>query len=118
QTPERSLDEAYNAALKIQEIEDKHFTGNKIDIDSAMYSISVMDYFESELINVLKIASMLLTEFIGSRWFLNEENQKAAEKAGIEYLSPSLVLEKLNYIDQVISKYTTSSDQTTSKALV
>ncbi|MEH1910047.1 proton extrusion protein PcxA [Nostoc sp.] len=118
QTPERSLDEAYNAALKIQEIEDKHFNGNKIDIDSAMYSNSVMDYFESDLNKLLKIARMRLTELRASRWFLNEENQKAAQKAGIEYLSPSLVLEKLNFIDQVISKYTTNSDQITSQALV
>ncbi|MEH2287827.1 proton extrusion protein PcxA [Nostoc sp.] len=118
QTPERSLHQAYDAALKIQEIEDKHFNGNKIDIDSAMYSSSVMDYFESDLNKLLKITRMRLTEFRGSRWFLNEENQKAAQKAGIEYLSPSLVLEKLNYIDQVTSKYTTSFDQTTSKALV
>ncbi|MHC5936829.1 proton extrusion protein PcxA [Nostoc sp.] len=118
QTPERSLDEAYNAALKIQEIEDKHFNGNKIDIDSTMYSNSVMDYFESDLNKLLKTARMRLTELKASRWFLNEENQKAAQKAGIEYLSPSFVLEKLNFIDQVISKYTTSSDQITSQALV
>ncbi|MEH1922020.1 proton extrusion protein PcxA [Nostoc sp.] len=118
QTPERSLDEAYDAALKIQEIENKHFNGNKIDTDSAMYSNSVMDYFESDLNKLLKIARMRLTEFKASRWFLNEENQKAAEKAGIEYLSLSLVLEKLNFIDQVISKYTTDSEQTTSNALV
>ncbi len=118
QTPERSLYQAYDAALKIQEIEDKHFNGNKIDIDSTMYSNSVMDYFESDLNKLLKIARMRLTEFRGSRWFLNEENQKAAQKAGIEYLSPSLVLEKLNFIDRVISKYTTNSDQITSNALV
>ncbi|MEH2116072.1 proton extrusion protein PcxA [Nostoc sp.] len=118
QTPERSLYEAYDAALKIQEIENKHFNGNKIDTDSAMYSNSVMDYFESDLNKLLKIARMRLTEFKASRWFLNEENQKAAEKAGIEYLSLSLVLEKLNFIDQVISKYTINSEQTTSKALV
>ncbi|WP_199784815.1 proton extrusion protein PcxA [Nostoc sp. 'Lobaria pulmonaria (5183) cyanobiont'] len=118
QTPERSLNQAYDAVLKIQEIEDKHFNGNKIDIDSAMYSNSVMDYFESDLNKLLKIARMRLTEFRGSRWFLNEENQKAAQKAGIEYLSPSLVLEKLNYIDQVLSKYTTSSERVTSNALV
>ncbi|MEH1854695.1 MAG: proton extrusion protein PcxA [Nostoc sp.] len=118
QTPERSLYEAYDAALKIQEIENKHFNGNKIDTDSAMYSNSVMDYFESDLNKLLKIARMRLTEFKASRWFLNEENQKAAEKAGIEYLSLSLVLEKLNFIDQVISKYTTDYEQTTSNALV
>ncbi|MEH2440137.1 proton extrusion protein PcxA [Nostoc sp.] len=118
QTPERSLHEAYDAALKIKEIEDKHFNGNKIDIDSATYSKSVMDYFESDLNKLLKIAKMRLTEFRGSRWFLNEENQKAAEKAGIEHPSPSLVLEKLNFIDLVISKYTINSEQITSKALV
>ncbi|MEH2076495.1 MAG: proton extrusion protein PcxA [Nostoc sp.] len=118
QTPERSLHEAYDAALKIKEIEDKHFNGNKIDIDSATYSKSVMDYFESDLNKLLKIAKMRLTEFRGSRWFLNEENQKAAEKVGIEHPSPSLVLEKLNFIDLVISKYTINSEQITSNALV
>ncbi|MCC5659544.1 proton extrusion protein PcxA [Nostoc sp. XA010] len=118
QTPERSLNQAYDAALKIKEIEDKHFNGNKIDSDSAMYSNSVMDYFESDLQKLLRTVRMRLTELKASRWFLNEENQKAAEKAGIEYLSPSLVLEKLNFIDQVISKYTTLSDQRSSKALV
>ncbi len=118
QTPERSLNQAYDAALKIKEIENKHFNGNKIDTDSAMYSNSVMDYFESDLKKLLKTVRMRLTELKASRWFLNEENKKAAEKAGIEYLSPSLVLEKLNFIDQVISKYTTLSDQRSSKALV
>ncbi|MEH1943245.1 MAG: proton extrusion protein PcxA [Nostoc sp.] len=118
QTPERSLHEAYDAALKIKEIEDKHFNGNKIDIDSAMYSNSVIDYFESDLKKLLKTARMRLTELRASRWFLNEENQKAAEKAGIEYPSPSLVLEKLNFIDRVISKYTTTPDRISSKALM
>ncbi|MBD2244431.1 proton extrusion protein PcxA [Nostoc sp. FACHB-888] len=118
QTPERSLHQAYDAALKIKEIENKHFNGNKIDIDSAMYSNSVMDYFESDLNKLLKTAKMRLTEFRASRWFLNEENQKAAQKAGIEHASPSLVLEKLNFIDQVISKYTTTSAQISSKTLV
>ncbi|NDJ24919.1 proton extrusion protein PcxA [Nostoc sp. B(2019)] len=114
QTPERSLDEAYQAALKIKEIESKHFNGNKIDVDSATYSNSVMDYFESDLKKLLKISRMRLTEFRASRWFLNEENQKAANKAGIEYPNPSLVLEKLNFIDQVISKYTISGEPATS----
>ncbi|MBC6430027.1 proton extrusion protein PcxA [Nostoc sp. HG1] len=118
QTPERSLHQAYDAALKIKEIENKHFNGNKIEIDSAMYSNSVMDYFESDLKKLLKTAKMRLTEFRASRWFLDEENQKAAQKAGIEHPSPSLVLEKLNFIDQVISKYTTISDQRSSNVLV
>ncbi|RCJ22369.1 proton extrusion protein PcxA [Nostoc sp. ATCC 43529] len=118
QTPERSLYEAYDAALKIKEIEDKHFNGNKIDPGSAMYSNSVMDYFESDLNKLLKTAKMRLTEFRVSRWFLNEENQKAADKAGIEFLSPSFVLERLNFIDGVISKYTTIPEPIASQVVL
>ncbi|MFN6561071.1 MAG: proton extrusion protein PcxA [Nostoc sp. ChiSLP01] len=118
QTPERSLHDAYDAALKIKEIEDKHFNGNKIDAGSAMYSNSVMDYFESDLNKLLKTAKMRLTEFRLSRWFLNEENQKAADKAGIEFLSPSLVLERLNFIDGVISKYITIPEPIASQVVL
>ncbi|WP_026104442.1 proton extrusion protein PcxA [Anabaena sp. PCC 7108] len=106
QTPDRSLEEAYQTALKIKEIEDQHFNGNKISSDPAIYSSSVMDYFEIELKKLLKKARMRLTEFRASRWFSNESKQKAALKAGIEYPSPAVVLEKLEFIDLVISKYT------------
>jgi hypothetical protein len=48
---------------------------------------------------------MRLTEFKTSRWFANESKQKAALKLGIEYSSPALILEKLEFIDQITSKY-------------
>lgn len=112
QTPERSLEEAYQTALKIKEIEDKHFNGNKITSDSAIYSSSVMDYFEIELKKLLKNARMRLTEFKASRWFSNESKEKAALKAGIEYPSPASVLEKLEFIDIVIAKYTIDDQET------
>lgn len=105
-TPERSLEEAYKSALKIKEIEDNHFNGNKISRDAAMYSSSVMDYFQADLQKLLKNVRMRLTEFKASRWFSNESKQKAAAKAGIEYPNAALVLNKLEFIDQVISKYT------------
>ncbi|MBD2250463.1 proton extrusion protein PcxA [Nostoc parmelioides] len=104
-TPERSLEEAYKAALNIKAIEDEHFHGNKIDFNSTIYSNSVMDYFESDLAQELKTARMRLTEFRFSRWFSNESHQKAARKAGIEYPSSTVTLEKLKFIDEVISKY-------------
>ncbi|MGM3309183.1 proton extrusion protein PcxA [Anabaena sp. WFMT] len=116
-TPERSLEEAYQTALKIKEIEDQHFQGNKISADSAMYSSSVMDYFEADLKKLLKNARMRLTEFKASRWFSNESKQQAAIKTGIEYPSPALVLEKLEFIDQVIAKYTTEHLETTPENL-
>ncbi|MEA5617709.1 proton extrusion protein PcxA [Cronbergia sp. UHCC 0137] len=105
-TPERSLEEAYQAALKIQEIENKHFKGKKISPESAMYSSNVMDYFQTELKKLLKTARMRLTEFKVSRWFSNESKQKAAAKTGIAYPNMSVILEKLRFIDQIISKYT------------
>jgi hypothetical protein len=105
-TPERSLDTAYQAAIKIKEIEDKHFNGNKIDSEFTMHSTSVMDYFQGDLQKLLKTVQMRLTEFKASRWFSNESKQKAAIKVGIEYSSPALILEKLEFIDQVTCKYT------------
>ncbi|OCQ89483.1 proton extrusion protein PcxA [Nostoc sp. MBR 210] len=113
-TPQRSLDEAYKAALQIKSIEDEHFNAQKIDADSGIYSSSMMDYFELDLKKQLKIARMRLTEFRASRWFSNESNQKAARKTGIEYPNADIILEKLRFIDEVISKYTVPDIETTS----
>jgi rRNA maturation endonuclease Nob1 len=110
-TPERSLEEAYQAALKIKEIEEQHFSGNKIDSNSNTYTSSVIDYFKLDLKKQLRIVRMRLTEFKASRFFLNESNQKAAERFNIQRLDPSLVLEKLKFIDDITAKYTTSNDE-------
>ncbi len=119
-TPERSLDEAYKAALQIKAIETKHFNGSKIDSAAAIHSTSVMDYFELDLKKQLRIIRMRLTEFKATRFFLNESNQKDYIRFGIECHNPSQILEKLTFIDGVIAKYnalnaldddvTTSSD--------
>jgi hypothetical protein len=105
-TPERSLNKAYEAALKIQKIENEHFNGNKIDSNSTTYSSSVIDYFQADLKKELKIIRMRLTEFKASRFFLSDANQKALRKLGIEPLNPSVILDKLRFIDGVIGKYT------------
>ncbi|MEA5514087.1 proton extrusion protein PcxA [Nodularia sp. UHCC 0506] len=117
-TPERSLEAAYKAALQIQAIEDEHFNGNKIDLNSAIYSNSVMDYFESDLKRQLKTARMRLTEFRASRLFSNESHQRAIQKTGIEYPSPTLILDKLEFIDQVISKYNNLENEINSAVVV
>lgn len=104
-TQERSLNEAYNAALHIKNVEDEHFGGQKINIDSSEYS-TVGDYFESDLRKHLKIVRMRLTEFNASRFFLNESNQKGAKRYGVEFSNPAQVLEKLQFIDQITAKYT------------
>ncbi len=103
-TQERSLDEAYNAALHIKNVEDEHFGGNKININYSEYS-SVGDYFESDLRKHLKIVRMRLTEFNASRFFLNESNQKGAKRYEVEFSNPAQVLEKLQFIDEITAKY-------------
>lgn len=117
-TSERSLDEAYKAALQIKAMEDEHFNGHPINADSSKFSRSVMDYFESELQKQLKLINMRLTEFKFSRSFLNESNQKYAKKMGVEYPHPSLILEKLKFLDEVTEKYTTFNAEPVSKRLV
>jgi CemA family len=103
-TPQRSLDEAYQAALHIKQIEDEHFNGNQINTESASYS-SVNDYFESELRKQLKLIRMRLTEFNSSRFFFNESNQQGAQRYGVELINPEQVLAKLKIIDEITAKY-------------
>jgi hypothetical protein len=106
-TQERSLDEAYQAALQIKAIEDEHFNGKKIDINSVAYSSSVIDFFELDLKKLLRIVRMRLTEFKATRYLLSESNLKEANKFDVEYPSSELILEKLKSIDTIVSKYTT-----------
>ncbi|MEM9925442.1 MAG: proton extrusion protein PcxA [Cyanobacteria bacterium P01_D01_bin.50] len=105
-TQERSLDEAYKAALQIKAIEDEYFNGKKIDSSIVGYSSSVIDYFESDLKKFLRIVRMRLTEFKATRYFLNKSNAKEASKFDVEYLSPEFILEKLRFIDEIVNKYT------------
>jgi CemA family len=108
-TPQRSLEEAYQAALHIQKIENEHFQGNKINIDITINS-SVSDYFAVDLRKNMKIVRMRLTEFNSSRFFLNESSQTAMEKYAVESPTTKDVLETLQFIDAVTSKYTNSED--------
>ena len=119
QTPERSLDEAYQAALLIKAMEDEHFNGKKVAPESAEYGASAMAYFQAELKKYLKIARMRLTEFNASRSWVGGSTQTITRISRIDTKnpnkvsfaieprrnSPSLVLEKLRFIDEVISKY-------------
>lgn len=121
ETPERALEQAYNAALQIKATEDEYFGGKKIAADSADYSDSEMSYFRAELQKNLNIAKQRLAEFKASNSFINISNYnpnpakaKIVDAANKEngYLpdprdKPSIILEKLKFIDRVISKYTT-----------
>lgn len=118
ETPERALDLAYNAALKIKAIEEKHFQGQKISAASANYSNSTQLYFNSELKRYLKIIRTRLAEFNTSvsvagiyeqKEFLNR-GDKLNKYERQEYQDkPSIILEKLGFIDEMLSRYNKSS---------
>ena len=125
ETPDRALEQAYDAALAIKAIEDEHFGGKKISARSGDYGHSTLSYFKSELQKYLKVIQTRMVEFNASRSFLELPDRVGAKpKAGH---SPdhhqhglhldnkeraSLIFEKLEFIDGVIDKYINNSIST------
>lgn len=121
ETPERALEQAYNAALQIKATEDEYFGGGKISADSADYGDSEMSYFRAELQKNLNITKRRLAEFKASNSVIgiSNYNQTAAKAEVVDAAAnngngyqqdsrerSSIILEKLKFIDRVISKYT------------
>ncbi|VXD17300.1 Proton extrusion protein PcxA [Planktothrix serta PCC 8927] len=119
-TPERALDQAYDAALKIRSLENEHFQGEKIAPEShPEYSDRVITYFNSELKKYLKIIQARLMVFNASRsvlgWSeqihpsstLDSETEHKIENNGSlpDPKIVSIICEKLDYIDAVIARY-------------
>lgn len=117
-TPERSLEEAYKAALQIKTIEENYFNGSKIASESTQYSRSIVELFESDLKKHLKTVRMRLTEFKGSRIFLSEFAQNALKKQGIKNLESDFILQRLRFIDEVVGKYNTVDRDTSHEDLL
>ncbi|MBR8830530.1 MAG: Proton extrusion protein PcxA [Chroococcopsis gigantea SAG 12.99] len=101
-TPQRALDEAYRAAIKIKDIEDKHFQGQKVSITRANYGTGASNYFRGEVNGYLQTIRIRLTEFKLSRAITNTFRPNHPL---VTALSNDLTLEKLNIIDRVVSKY-------------
>ncbi|HEY9830952.1 MAG TPA: hypothetical protein V6D26_10250, partial [Stenomitos sp.] len=127
-TPERALDQAYRAALMIKAIEDEHFNGKKISASSGEYSDSVISYFEADLKKYLKTAKIRLAEFKSSRSVFSSTEAKNLEsrrnnkfnssslKLDLDNEQQFIIIEKLNFIDQIIKKY--SEPERLNKSLV
>lgn len=129
-TPERALDRAYNAALTIKAIEDEHFGGQKISADTSDYSDSVISYFEEELKKYLKTVKIRLAEFKSSRSAIGSK-EPPMETSDLEAIdnpsqySPidfnerqSIIIEKLNFIDEIVAKYSTKERAKSSSSLI
>ncbi len=117
ETPERALEQAYEAALAIKAIEDEHFSGQPIGDRSGDYGDSTLSYFKSDLQKYLKVIQTRMVEFNASRSFLELPERVAAQPKAVlgdryQYglgISTkdraSLVFEKLEFIDGVIARY-------------
>ncbi|MBW4524488.1 MAG: proton extrusion protein PcxA [Phormidium tanganyikae FI6-MK23] len=120
ETPDRALDQAYDAALKIKAIENEHFGGKKIASPSTQLRGNAFDYFESDLQKYLRVIRMRLTEFRQSRSALaiTNPNKTVQEIRTIETTEigssrfvptvrdkPSITLEKLRFIDEILARY-------------
>lgn len=120
QTPERALDQAYDAALMIKAIEDQHFNGEKISSHSGRHTENVLAYFEAELRKYLKIAEVRLTEFKASRFVVDSTNSTLYNRsmtltAG-DRERADIILEKLQFIDAILERY--KPEVSNSRALV
>lgn len=112
---ENALESAYQAALKIKNLEIDHFQGKKISLKNGNHNQRVFTYFQGELKSNLKIIDLKLTQFKTSQYFNNlfsnnKENYNYDVNKKNILLSESLILEKLNFIDQIVSKYQLESD--------
>ncbi|MBE9097534.1 proton extrusion protein PcxA [Tychonema sp. LEGE 07203] len=127
ETPERALEQAYDAALAIKAIEDEHFGGQGISGRSGDYGDSTLSYFKSELQKYLKVIQTRMVEFNASRSFLElpdrvgakpqaGQNKAQRHQHGLGFDNSkdrsSLVFEKLEFIDRVIGKYVNNSKST------
>ena len=111
-TPERALDAAYRAALKIKAIEDDHFQGKKVTTGTIDYSQSVLAVFRADVNNYLQTIKVRLTEFNASRALLifsdtvaNISQTEIIYDNEQEYNRGRSIIEKLNFIEEVVSRY-------------
>ncbi|WP_319421666.1 proton extrusion protein PcxA [Pleurocapsa sp. FMAR1] len=113
-TPERALDAAYRAAIKIKAIEDDHFDGQMVSASSVEYSDSVIKVFRSDVNNYLSTIKARLAEFRISRGLLifSDTQPNNSSQSIVRYTNgfkdargELTVVEKLAYIDAIIYKY-------------
>jgi hypothetical protein len=119
ETPERALDEAYQAALKIKAIEDEHFQGQAVGVTTESdYSDRVLSYFKSEVNNNITTINVRLAEFRATRIFLGESDRPTSifYDTTIQERS-AVIIEKLNFIDGILAHYNPPAKPDPKKAL-
>ena len=110
--PERSLSRAYKSALKIKEIENKHFGGKKVSVENSNYGTSVINYFEIEVNGYLQKINKELAFFKASHLFLKisdlqDKQPHLRNKRDNQYqeTDASIIFDKLEFIDEITNHY-------------
>ncbi len=117
-TPERALDQAYEAAKMIEAIENEHFDGNPIAAAYGNYGQSSMAYFQGELKKYLNLINVRMTEFRASSAVMRVSDPKIMEvqvsdrddqNLTLNVIDkPALFFRKLQFVDEVRSRYSRS----------
>ncbi len=110
ETPDRALDEAYQGALRIKAIEDEHFQGEPVSAAAGPdYCDRVLTYFQSEVKNQIRRINLRLSEFRATGRVVGS-GEAGKEQAGI-------VIDKLNFIDEILKHYQPAPPSEQKKAL-
>ncbi|MEO0947218.1 MAG: proton extrusion protein PcxA [Cyanobacteria bacterium J06641_5] len=109
-TPDRALESAYQSALKIQAIEERHFQGKVVAAENAVsnYSDRVVEYFQSEVDQELKNIEIRLVEFETARPVIRNSTRSSHNLSGAASNvdeNASIRIEKLNFVDAAIARY-------------
>lgn len=114
-TPERALDQAYEAALMIQTIERDYFGGNPISRDYGNYGESAQAYFQRELQKYLNVIKLRMAEFKTSSTLIQVSDPRMMEIQGSARLKedltvdaidkPATFFKKLKFVDEVVNRY-------------
>ncbi|XTZ12867.1 MAG: proton extrusion protein PcxA, partial [cyanobacterium endosymbiont of Rhopalodia inflata] len=112
--PEKSLSSAYKSALKIKEIENKHFGGKKVSGENSNYGTSIINYFETEVNGYLQKINTGLAFFKASHFFLKisdlqdkQPHLRNQQDNQEQETNTSIIFDKLEFIDEVTNQYQT-----------
>ena len=134
-TPDRSIEEAYQAAIAIKRIEDEYFAGQPINPNDPS-NAAIATYFQADLNKNLRLIRNRLNTFKVSRFFVEGAAPKVKSKADIIRLSnytneytlkaaqytsevetdapKDELLNKLKFIDDVMTHYNMARAQAAS----
>jgi len=122
-TPDRALDQAYEAALKVRQIEDSYFGGNPISEANSRYSGSAYSLLQKDRKKYLAIIKRQMAVFRTSRNTLPvadspQLSDPLPDDVPLDQINgPAIFLRKLQLIDDTLARYAQSSSTRTANQL-